>query len=182
MKEEIKSDCRAWVPETRAGRFHPEGSGFLDKHSSFYTRLEEREAEGDPAVGAEGLSSWRSDSPLWPEPHADARPQPRGRSKREGRPRPHGDGGDPGEGVPPAATHRNKGAKRAGRKHGASTSHTAVLSDDHQLLLKGHGKRREHNAGTKRKNKMLRKYREDIDRAFRRGWEHFLSEVYRLTL
>ncbi|XP_072406874.1 uncharacterized protein [Chiloscyllium punctatum] len=179
MKEEIKSDCQTWVPETRAGRFHLEGPGFLDKHSGFYARLEEREAEGDPAVGAEGLSSWRSDSPLWP----DARPQPRGRSKRGGRPGPHGDGGHPGEGVPAAAaTHRNKGAKGASRKHGASTGHTAVLSDDHQLLLKSHAKRKEHNAGTKRKIKILRKYREDIDRAFRRGWEHFLSEVYRLTL
>eukprot|EP00061_Rhincodon_typus_P011349 g36288.t1 len=160
MKEQINSDCGAQGTETRAGPFYLEAPSFLDKSSSFYTRLGETEAEVETAFGEGGLTSWKSDSPLCPESHADTRPPLRGRSKKGGGPRLEGDKCDASKGVLPAVTHRNEGMKRASRNHRTSTNHTGVLSDDHQLLLKSRAKRRENNPGTKRKNKMLRKYRE----------------------
>ncbi|XP_048380973.1 uncharacterized protein sb:cb1058 [Stegostoma tigrinum] len=181
MKEQINSDCGAQGIETMAGPFYPEAPSFLDKSPGFYTRLGETEAEVEAAFGDEGLTSWKSDSPLCPESHADTRPQPRGRSKKAGGPRLEGDKCDASKGVLPAVTHRNEGMKRSSRNHRTSTNHTGVLSDDHQLLLKRRAKWRDNNPGTQRKNKVFRKYREDFDRAFRRGWEHFLANIYRLT-
>ncbi|XP_041099328.1 uncharacterized protein sb:cb1058 [Polyodon spathula] len=169
---------------------------YLDKSSGFYCRLEEAELRDDIPVRPEGEKNRKhnqepgmfdfnrgmlDDDGTKPLVRRKSSQSSKRKKQREGSARsrerrlenPEEGGGIPEQGDRTADTAAWQ----------TDCVHFAVL-DDHQILLDE--KRTEKNPEEKvvktEKRSTMKRYRKAIDRAFRRGWETFITSLYSVTL
>ncbi|XP_078389017.1 uncharacterized protein LOC144670408 [Cetorhinus maximus] len=192
MEKEPQPARRTASIAVQSGRRCRKTLSSAGQSSGFYTKLEETGEVGKDLPGNVGPSSLENDAPFPSESDpADCSTTPligKGprmsaskRKKLGSRAHPMAAGGAGGsQGYPGTADHTSE-IKGLSQKRTSQVAHFTVLSDDDQRLLKRRGKKREQIGGTERKRNVLKKYKEDVERAFRRGWEHFLSNLYRVV-
>ncbi|KAK6477695.1 hypothetical protein HHUSO_G21272 [Huso huso] len=178
-------------------RKSPQAPQYLDKASGFYCRLEEAGISGTtfPCIrgGAENRNAPRSQecstSTACMMDDDGTKPLVRRKSSRSSKRKKQREGSarsrerrpenpEEGDGIP------EQGDRTAETATGQTDSvHFAVL-DDHQILLdeKKPEKKSEEKAMKMEKRSTMKQYRKAIDRAFRRGWETFITSLYSVTL
>ncbi|XP_064407915.1 uncharacterized protein SB:CB1058 [Latimeria chalumnae] len=88
----------------------------------------------------------------------------------------------PSASVGPAAGEASDAADSVAHGEETQVVHFSIL-DDSQVLIDREQEKKEEGRGPRyQKPTKMKQYRESIDRAFRRGWEAFISNLYSVTL